>query len=254
MLSVPFEIVKQLLAAWESGSRRIRFAIVLSTLLLGTGVITYVIADNFLFGNRIWRLTGMLSGGVGSIVALVIISRQKGKEEEQQERKIEEVERRVKEHPKETQAAWELARVTLEKYLNRNLSQVRSIFWLTALVMTTGFTLIIVGAYEAFQDSQRFNASILTTVSGVVVTFIGGTFLVIYKSTMAQAKDYVMMLERINAVGMSVQVLEALNDGGLDIKYETTADIARQLLMMYSMEAPRVNRSRRKPKANAADT
>ena len=109
----------------------------------------------------------------------------------------------------------------LENYLDRNLSQIKSIFWLTVLVMTTGFTLLIVVAYEGFQDPKNFNASIFTTVSGVVVSFIGGTFLVIYKSTMAQAKDYVTMLERINAVGMSVQILETLNDSDKQLKHQT---------------------------------
>jgi len=75
--------------------------------------------------------------------------------------------------------------------------------------------------------------------------------LVLYKSTMAQAKDYVTILERINAVGMSVQILDTLNDGGLDLKHETTADVARQLLTMYSSNHATVipPRTRRTKKA-----
>jgi hypothetical protein len=83
--------------------------------------------------------------------------------------RIEAVERRVQENPRETQAAWKLARVKLESYLNRNLSQVRSIFWLTLLVMTAGFALIGVGVYYAFLDPTKFPASVLTTSAGLLV-------------------------------------------------------------------------------------
>src|SRR5437667_120375 len=81
---------------------------------------------------------------------------------------------------------------------------------LIVVVMGMGFALIGIGAYRAFGDPDHFKASVLSSVSGVVVSFIGGTFLVLYKSTMAQAKDYVTILERINAVGMSVHILAPL--------------------------------------------
>jgi hypothetical protein len=69
------------------------------------------------------------------------------------------------------------------------------------------------------------------------VSFIGGTFLVLHSATMSQAKDYVTILERINAVGMSMQILESLGDGDHDLKQETTAAIAQQLLLMCSLHA-----------------
>lgn len=106
--------------------------------------------------------------------------------------------------------------------------------------MAVGFVLILAGAYKGFADPDHFRASILSSVSEVVVTFIGGTFLVLYKATMAQAKDYVTILERINAVGMSVQIPHSLEDTNGDLKDETTAAIARQLLHMYSHNMPEV--------------
>ena len=181
---------------------------------------------------------------------------QRGKQESRQEARIEAVERRAQENPTETQAAWELARVKLESYLNRNLSQVRSIFWLTVFVMMIGFSLIGCGAYEAFKDVSKFEASILTTASGVIVSFIGGTFLVLYKATMAQAKDYVTILERINAVGMSVQILETIDSNDSALKHRTTADVARQLLAMYSaaeaFPSRRIHRKQTRRTARAA--
>jgi hypothetical protein len=73
--------------------------------------------------------------GIGAVTRIIIYYFERAHADLKREQKIEAVERRVQENPKETQAAWELARVKLESYLNRNLSQVRSIFWLTVFVM-----------------------------------------------------------------------------------------------------------------------
>lgn len=73
--------------------------------------------------------------------------------------------------------------------------------------------------------------------------------MVLYKATMTQAKNYVTILERINAVGMSVQILGTINDNSNDLKDQTTAEVAKQLLSMYSSDIVKnrmVNRITRK--------
>jgi TRADD-N domain-containing protein len=233
--TLPVGTAKALMAAWQGGSLKTKIAISISLSLLTIGTALYIGADILPpFEERLARTAGLLIGGLGFAIGFVLTSFQKGKAEVEREQQIAAVEKRVQDHPKETQAAWQLARVKLESYLDRNLSQVRSIFWLTAVVMTSGFSLIFIGAYQAFMEPNKFKASVLTSISGVVVSFIGGTFLVLYKSTMTQAKDYVTILERINAVGMSVQILDTLDDGNKELKHTTIADVARQLLMMYS--------------------
>jgi hypothetical protein len=255
MVELPFKLFSELLKAWIKGSRRVRILIVISAILMSIGVPVFVISQNLFESglSQLGRITGLMLAGGGFAIAFIISAIQQIEERNQTEQKIEAVEKRVQENPRETQAAWELARIVLEKYINRNLAQVRAIFWLTAFVMLAGFTLIGIGSYQAFHDPANFNASILTSVSGVVVSFIGGTFLILYRSVMAQAKDYVTILERINAVGMSVQILDTLNDGGLDLKHETIADVARQLLTMYSSNhmVPAQPRKRR-PKTQEA--
>ena len=96
--------------------------------------------------------------------------------------------------------------------------------------MLAGFTLIGFGVYTVIDTPDKIIAAVIASISGVLVNFIGATFLVLYKSTMSQAKDYVSVLERINAVGMSVQILETLEDDDEKVKQKTTADITRQLL------------------------
>jgi hypothetical protein len=247
-----YDIFKDILNAWREGTTKVRSVILACCIFLVAGGLLFVLGNEFPHTfSRTYASVGAIVGGLGGFGFAVILGLQKSKEEVKEEKKVEAAEQRVKEHPKETQVAWELARVKLESYLNRNLAQVKSIFFLTVVVMTVGFGLIGVGAYQAFKNPDHFKASVLSTISGVVVSFIGGTFLVLYKSTMAQAKDYVTILERINAVGMSVQILDSLTDSDNNLKYETTAEIAKQLLHMYSSGIPDGKTRRRKSGSSA---
>jgi hypothetical protein len=221
-----------LIVAWRNGTRIVKAAIVVSGAMTAIGFITGLIT--VVVPLRALNAAALAIAMVGAVGLTAISTILKSLEEVREERKIEAVEKRVQENPRESQVAWELARVKLESYLNRNLSQVRSIFWLTLFVMVAGFLLIGVGVGEAYSNTANLQASMLAAGSGVIVNFIGGTFLIIYKATMAQAKDYVTILERINAVGMSVQILENIKNQDGDLKDKTTAEVAMQLLMMYS--------------------
>jgi hypothetical protein len=148
--------------------------------------------------------------------------------------RIERVERQVEEHPERPQLAWDLARTKLESYLDRNLSQVRSIYWLTSFVLVGGFGLIAFGIYQAMIDPTKLPISLVASASGILVSFIGGSFLLIYRSILDQSKGYVRVLERINAVGMAVQVIASIPDVDSSLKNQTTADLARQLLRLYA--------------------
>lgn len=154
--------------------------------------------------------------------------------------KIESFAQKVRDNPGETQLAWELAQAKLESYLNRNLAQVRSIYWLTIFVMVVGFGFILFGLYRAFDSPERLPVAVVASVSGILISFIGGSFLLVYKSTLGQSKEFVSVLERINAVGMAVQILETIPDEKSDLRYTTTSELAKQLLNMYS-DKPRVS-------------
>jgi|SRR5579864_399925 len=160
------------------------------------------------------------------------------------EKAIEEVEERVRKHPNEPQAAWDLARVKLESYLNRNLRQIQWIFILTLLVMTAGFVIIGYGIIHVYQAPENFKPSIVVTVSGVLVEFIAATFLLIYRSTMEQARLYVAMLEKINAVGMSIQILDTIKSAETD---RFRAQLAMELLSLYGMRKTSQRTAREAP-------
>ncbi|REG96174.1 TRADD-N-associated membrane domain-containing protein [Flavobacterium aquicola] len=152
------------------------------------------------------------------------------------EKLIFEQERKVAQHPKEPKLAWDLARIKLESYLNRNISQVSSIFNLSVFVMVVGFGLIIYGSVMVFQEPKNLNGSIVVAIAGLIVNFIGATFLFVYKSVMEQAKEYVTVLERINAVGMSVQIIDTINESHLQLKEETKAELSKKLIDLYTVK------------------
>ncbi len=136
-------------------------------------------------------------------------------------------------------AAWDLARVTLQAYFNRNLSQVTLIFWLTVVIMIVGFMIIVFGIVFALQTPQSNLPAIIAVLAGVITEFVGATFLLVYRSTMQQAVDYTKTLERINLVGMAMQILDTIRDDAQadSLKNVTKAAVVKALMMQsYEVE------------------
>lgn len=156
----------------------------------------------------------------------------------QQEEVLQRVEDRVRKHPNEPQAAWDLARIKLESYINRNLRQVQWIFFLSLTAMVAGFVIIGYGVVRAYDSPENLKASIVVACAGVLVEFVSTTFLLVYRSTIHQSQGYVAMLEKINAVGMSLQILDR-SPGEATEKART--QIALQLLTIYGIKSQSVN-------------
>lgn len=155
---------------------------------------------------------------------------------------ITKAEAAVEKEPEKTRPVWDLSRAQLELYINRNLSQVRNIFWITIVVMAAGFGMVVYGVYRAWE--AQLQVAILTTASGLITQTIGATFLLIYRSTMRQANDYVGTLERINAVGMAVAIVDLIPDDKGEMKTKARVDLVKQILAGLT----------RKPTLNARET
>jgi hypothetical protein len=141
----------------------------------------------------------------------------------------DEAEQKIKADSKDTKAAWDVARITLEQYFNRNLQQVRQIFVVAIVVMLVGFGFVIFGVWTALNHPKEPLGPIVATLSGIVSQFIGLTFMQIHKATMQQANRYVDVLDRINVVGMSVQIVESIPEDD-PLSVQTRAEMARLLL------------------------
>jgi ABC-type siderophore export system fused ATPase/permease subunit len=217
-----------------SGSRKVRVLFFVACALIATAIILGLLAEAYKQSLQAGWLQPLAAGlGItGALVVLGIGAYRRALASTAREKAFKEVEERAREHPNEPQAAWDLARVKLESYLNRNLRHVQWIFVLTLLVMVAGFIIIGYGVFKVYQSPENFKPSIVVTVSGIFVEFIAATFLVIYRSTMEQARSYVSMLEKINAVGMSIQILDSTKTGNID---KVRTQIAMELLSLYSM-------------------
>jgi hypothetical protein len=139
-------------------------------------------------------------------------------------------------NPAVARFAWDLARVKLEAYFDRNLIQVNLVFWVASIVMGVGFCFVLMGVWLAYITPNNIKPPLVAAISGIITQFIGATFMVIYRSTMAQANDFMIVLERINSVGMAVQVLDSLRDG-TDLKDNTRAELAKLLLGLSTRSA-----------------
>lgn len=187
------------------------------------------IADGWIPSSWAWPL-GMITL-LGLLLSTSFVSTARRLDSE---KRFEAAEERARENPGKTRYAWDLARIKLESYLDRNLRQVSSIFYLTASVMACGMALIGFGVWRSLADAAALAPASLAAVCGVVVQIIAGTFLIIYKATMEQARNYVVVLERINAVGMSINILETIDEASAEARNSARAELAKDLLKMYA--------------------
>lgn len=223
-----------LLKAWQKRETASRLAIVGSMLSIFAAVAVFVQSKLGAIDRNLAETIGGVLGATSAVLAMGVVAYQNLLEQQAKQSEIATVQERVLEHPEKPQFAWDLARTKLENYLDRNLAQVRSIYWMTLFVMVCGFGFVMYGLYHAFQTPDKLPVSIVASASGVLISFIGGSLLLIYRSVLAQSKDYVVVLERINAVGMAVQVIASIPESGSDLKNQTTAELARQLLTLYA--------------------
>ncbi|CAO4186154.1 TRADD-N-associated membrane domain-containing protein [Methylorubrum aminovorans] len=230
-------LMSGLVYAWLGGNRIIRFALVTVVILTPVaGTAGALIYNGRLQANPYGLYFSIAAVGFGILEILLISSYGHIIEARRKSDQIVKIETAAREHPDQPQLAWDAARARLENYLDRNLGQLGYIFWLTVFVMMVGFGMIIFGIIKAYDDPERMPASAIAATSGVFISFIGGSFLLVYRYILDQAKSYVTVLERINAVGMAVQVLGSISDDDRVLRNQSTAALAKQLLHLYAAD------------------
>ena len=158
---------------------------------------------------------------------------------------IDQALQRVQNEPEKAKPAWDLARAKLEQYFDRNLSQINYIFWLSVIVMIVGFGFILFGIsqtlipipsesgnniQETTAQANNITPALVGSIAGIITEFIGATFLFIYRSTIQQALTYTKTLERINSVGMAMQILDTISNKSKDLQDSTKAEIVKMVL------------------------
>lgn len=219
-----FSLATQVARVWLRGSRRLRITLALA--------VSFAVTSGLLFLFSTFDRIAQVLAVSAAVLMIGALAYQRALDTSARAKRFVEIERQAERNPEKAKPAWDLASARIEEYVARNLSQVAWIFVLVLIVMTVGFVLIGWGVFEVF-SAHSIAPSIVAAVSGIVVEFIAATFLLIYRSTMEQAKDYVAMLERINAVGMSAQLLESIEDTDPKVRDKVRAELAASLLQMY---------------------
>ncbi|MGG6294186.1 TRADD-N-associated membrane domain-containing protein [Leptolyngbya sp. AN02str] len=151
--------------------------------------------------------------------------------------------------PSKAKPVWDMAQLTLESYFNRNLSQIRWIFWLSLGVMSLGFILILYGVALGYQrPEENWRIAAIGSLAGLITEFIGATFLFVYRSSIQQADKYAQILERMNFVGMAMQMLdsiaeheispECIEQSPADCLRQAKIDMAKALLEKLETHSP----------------
>jgi hypothetical protein len=241
-------------------TQRVTFSVTPKDAALSAITFSFLMRGKTPFGSIVWGIESeadawtilepyAYTGAVfTSIIAIfLLIDRQLRVVNERAERRLHEATIQADANPEKARFAWDLARVKLEAYFDRNLVQVNLVFWLAVVVMAVGFCFVLAGVVLSYRQHTTTPTAVVAAVSGIITQFIGATFMVIYRSTMVQANEFMVVLERINNAGMAVQVLDALPEG-TDLKNSTRANIALLLLggeKPSPAATPLVSRSRK---------
>ena len=203
--------------------------------------------------DPIWQGIGLVVTIVAVVLAASYQYRSSVEQLRRSREKVAQAEQRLEAEPEKAKPAWDLARATLESYFNRNLSQITSIFWLSVAVMLVGFGIIIWGISQSLQSPNAVVPAAIAGVAGIITEFIGATFLFIYRSTIEQAINYSKTLERINSVGMAMQILDTMPDTTQpdDLKSKTKATLV-ELLVRQVHELPLALQDEAKDKSNSS--
>lgn len=150
--------------------------------------------------------------------------------EQAQQAKLQEAKDAASKEPEKARLAWDLAVVQMDGYFRRNLDQIRAIFAFAVVVMAVGFGIVAWGILISFRNPDHLTPAVVASASGVITQFIGATFMAIYRSTLQQAGGFMSILERINAVGMAVQILDGIPESELAAKTAVRSEMAKILI------------------------
>jgi hypothetical protein len=199
--------------------------------------------------HRVWLTLLIWLPFASSVFGVYSWVRSRREKEKAQREKIADAETKLEGATDKARPAWTLAQAKLEAYFDRNLLQVNQVFVVAIAVMIVGFGFVLFGVAISFSESKVLPISYVASGAGIITQFIGATFMVIYKSTMAQANEFMSVLERINTVGMSIQVLDTMPDKDLELKNDSRARIV-ELLLLTNVRSKSTGEKRAEGKAS----
>lgn len=116
-------------------------------------------------------------------------------------------------------------------HIRTNQVQLKVIFFLILAIAVMGLIIICIPGLGLFTNNPG-NVNIISLISGGALEVISALALVVYRLSMRQAQSFMLMIERINAVIMSVHILETIEEDQ-KMKNEYAAKLAERLLYFY---------------------
>lgn len=123
-----------------------------------------------------------------------------------------------------------MARIRLEAYFDRNLVQIKLIFWMSVLVILFGFALITYGVSISLCGSEKDSVIFIAVLTGVLTEFLGATLMLIFRSTIQSANSYLPTLERMNSVGMAIQTIDSMPEHQSDLRNHAKSEISKLII------------------------
>lgn len=189
-----------------------------------------------LFSPKFTLILIPLIAAIAGVLTILALLREMFRRDLQRDSELKEsvakAEEAAAKEPEKAKPLWDLSRANFELYVNRNLGQVGRIFWITLVVMTAGFMLVCYGVFKSLDG--KLEVAILIAAAGVVTQAIGATFMLIYRSTMEQASNYMGMLERINSVGMAMSIVDAISTDAE--KNAARVELVKQVLAVVTKQ------------------
>jgi hypothetical protein len=98
------------------------------------------------------------------------------------------------------------------------------------LVILFGFALIAYGVSISLHSSEKNSIIIIAVLTGVLTEFLGATIMLIFRSTIQSANSYLPTLERINSVGMAIQIVDSMPEHQSDLRNQAKSEISKLII------------------------
>jgi hypothetical protein len=142
---------------------------------------------------------------------------------------LEKARQKLNEGTDELAPGYVVAASQLQGYIESNRGQINSIYRLSMIVMAVGFIFILFAIILALVNPTTYAAPLVAGTGGVISVFIGATFLLLYRSAVEQAQQYIFTLDKQSSVSIALKIIDEVKDGDKE-KDAARIEIAKLLI------------------------
>lgn len=164
------------------------------------------------------------------ILALLFEEEKTEIEEQQLTEKKEKIKKLEEENPEKIKPVWDFAATELKEQMQIIRKQASNIYKISVIAIGMGFLGLLASIYYML-TKESSNITLLATIASILTEFIGGTLMILYKTTILQLNENLKILERFNFVGMGIKILDTLDETkDNSTSNETKCEIVKKLM------------------------